>query len=594
MELSSYRDIVIDLLLSYEALGCKMSLKIHFLHSHLDLFPDNPGAVSDEHGERFHQEISSMEKSVPRHKLEPKVKKTIFVGYSQFKKAYRFYDYEKYAIYESSYVKCDETKLGIPELKPNTLKYDNIQYISFDQNKESNYEVNNQYDIFSNLIILFDMPRKRSAIGVRTPAARRMAARAARGQSSRTLENPQQSQARLQSDRLHHRVQRASETPQQSQTRQEADLLRYFRQRASTWADMLNAAFHYNPALNYEQFTFLQIGHMDKQCLHCTAFKYNGERPGMCCSAGHALEAVDITLKDCRQDQRPMGRVVLLLAGDFRQILPIIPRGTIADELHACLKASPLWSFVERLTLSTNMQAVNSGDPNSLYFHNFCFNLEVANLIILMANYYPWLCERAILAPRNCVVDAKNAQLLKEIPGQSILYTSVDSTIDAEDCVEYTTEFLNYLEPSGMPPHHLELRVGVPIILLRNIDASRLCNGTRLCVKRLWTHVVEATILTGCYQNEEVFIPRIPLIHDDKHSPLHFKRLQFPIRVSFAMSINKARGQSLKIAGIDLEQPCFSHGQLYVACSRVGSGRNLYVLAPENKTSNFVYSSVLS
>ncbi|UYV63108.1 hypothetical protein LAZ67_2003162 [Cordylochernes scorpioides] len=132
------------------------------------------------------------------------------------------------------------------------------------------------------------MPRKRSAIGVRTPAARRMAARAARGQSSRTLENPQQSlarlqsdrlrqrverasenpqqsQARLQSDRLRHRVQRASETPQQSQTRQEADRLRYFRQRASTWADVLNAAFHYNPALNYEQFTFLQIGHMDKQ-----------------------------------------------------------------------------------------------------------------------------------------------------------------------------------------------------------------------------------------------------------------------------------------------------------------------------------------
>ncbi|UYV76849.1 hypothetical protein LAZ67_14002190, partial [Cordylochernes scorpioides] len=130
------------------------------------------------------------------------------------------------------------------------------------------------------------MPRKRSEIGVRTPAARRMAARAARGQSSRTLENPQQSQARLQSAQLRHRVQRASETSQQSQTRHEADRLGHFRQRASTWADILNAAFHYNPALNYEQFTFLQISHMDKQCLHCTAFKYNGERPGMCCSAG--------------------------------------------------------------------------------------------------------------------------------------------------------------------------------------------------------------------------------------------------------------------------------------------------------------------
>ncbi|UYV78520.1 hypothetical protein LAZ67_16001878 [Cordylochernes scorpioides] len=58
----NYRDIVNDLLLSYKALGCNMSLKIHFLHSHLDLFPDNIGAVSDELGERFHQDISSMEK----------------------------------------------------------------------------------------------------------------------------------------------------------------------------------------------------------------------------------------------------------------------------------------------------------------------------------------------------------------------------------------------------------------------------------------------------------------------------------------------------------------------------------------------------
>ncbi|UYV75417.1 hypothetical protein LAZ67_13000191 [Cordylochernes scorpioides] len=62
VKVENYRDIVNDLLLSYKALGCNMSLKIHFLHSHLDFFPDNLGAVSDEHGEGFHQAISSMEK----------------------------------------------------------------------------------------------------------------------------------------------------------------------------------------------------------------------------------------------------------------------------------------------------------------------------------------------------------------------------------------------------------------------------------------------------------------------------------------------------------------------------------------------------
>ncbi|KAH9631061.1 hypothetical protein HF086_015046 [Spodoptera exigua] len=58
----SYRELVSELLLSYQALGCNMSLKIHFLDSRLDFFPDNLGAVSDEHGERFHQDISDMEK----------------------------------------------------------------------------------------------------------------------------------------------------------------------------------------------------------------------------------------------------------------------------------------------------------------------------------------------------------------------------------------------------------------------------------------------------------------------------------------------------------------------------------------------------
>jgi hypothetical protein len=58
----NYQEIAERLLQSYEALVCDMSLKIHFLHSHLDFFPQNLAAVSDEHGERFHQDIAVMEK----------------------------------------------------------------------------------------------------------------------------------------------------------------------------------------------------------------------------------------------------------------------------------------------------------------------------------------------------------------------------------------------------------------------------------------------------------------------------------------------------------------------------------------------------
>jgi len=97
--------------------------------------------------------------------------------------------------------------------------------------------------------------------------------------------------------------------------------------------------------------------------------------------------------------------------------------------------------------------------------------------------------------------------------------------------------------------------------------------------------------MTGCARGKDVFIPRILLIPTDL--PFHFKRLQFPVCLAFAMSINKAQGQSLKIAGIHLENPCFSHGQLYVACLRVRNPTDLYTLAPEGKTKNTVYPTAL-
>ena len=59
---ANYHDVVQDLWTSYKAMGCNMSLKFHFLESHLDFFPENFGEVSDEHGERFHQDIMAMEK----------------------------------------------------------------------------------------------------------------------------------------------------------------------------------------------------------------------------------------------------------------------------------------------------------------------------------------------------------------------------------------------------------------------------------------------------------------------------------------------------------------------------------------------------
>lgn len=94
----------------------------------------------------------------------------------------------------------------------------------------------------------------------------------------------------------------------------------------------------------------------------------------------------------------------------------------------------------------------------------------------------------------------------------------------------------------------------------------------------------------GPAAGETAFIPRIPMITSGL--PFEFKRLQFPIRTCFAITINKAQGQSFSVIGVDLREDCFAHGQLYVALSRIGNPSNQYILTNESKTVNVVYSKI--
>ncbi|XP_076939437.1 uncharacterized protein LOC143608159 [Bidens hawaiensis] len=195
--------------------------------------------------------------------------------------------------------------------------------------------------------------------------------------------------------------------------------------------------------------------------------------------------------------------------------------------------------------------------------------------------------------------------MLALFPGDEVQYLSSDSLAESEDVSDdvdpqlYSPDLLNGLKMSGMPNHRLVLKVGVPIMLLRNINHKKsMFNGTRLQVVSLGRRVIEAKVVSGTNIGYRTLISRINLTPTDKKLPFKLKRRQFPICLCFAMTINKSQGQSLSRVGLYLKNPAFSHGQLYVALSRVKSqdAIKLLILDKElkltNKTTNVVYKEI--
>ena len=210
----------------------------------------------------------------------------------------------------------------------------------------------------------------------------------------------------------------------------------------------------------------------------------------------------------------------------------------------------------------------------------------------------------AILCPTNDCVEKVNDFMLSLLSDEEITYLSSDTPCQSDQDEEmqsewFTSEFLNEIKCSGILNHRLKLKTGVSIMLLRNIDQAKgLCNETRLQVNHLGKNVISAIVITGKNIGDKIFIPRMDLVPSDSGLPFKFQRRQFPISLCFAMTINESQGQSLSRVGLYLPRPIFTHGQLYVAISRVKTKKGLKILILDedgnitNTTKNIVYKDI--
>ncbi|XP_074296486.1 uncharacterized protein LOC141626705 [Silene latifolia] len=294
----------------------------------------------------------------------------------------------------------------------------------------------------------------------------------------------------------------------------------------------------------------------------------------------YCFEALDRSLRDVMRfsdteyADKPFGGKVVVFGGDFRQILPVVPKGSRQDIVGAAINSSYLWHSCKVLKLTKNMRLHsdssssnadevkefsdwllkvgdgNAGEPNdgeaTIPIDDDLLIKDTSNPVkAIVESTYPlihenmweptYFQERAILAPTNEIVERVNEHVLSLMPGEVREYLSSDSISKADNVGNYgdvySTEFLNSIRCSGLPNHQITLKIGAPIMLMRNLDqAAGLCNGTRLLVNRMGDHVIQATIISGKNIGEKVLIPRMILSPSDTNTlPIKFQRRQFPV-----------------------------------------------------------------
>ncbi|KAI5711550.1 hypothetical protein M8J75_001284 [Diaphorina citri] len=317
------------------------------------------------------------------------------------------------------------------------------------------------------------------------------------------------------------------------------------------------------------------------------------------------LQLVDRLLRQLKNNDNPFGGIVVILSGDLRQFPPDVKGGNDSEMLAKSFVSSKLYNQFQTETLTKNMRTgpneqeyeqwildVGEGRANIPYTSDI--DIPAHYIIPTFKNLKEFVFQKfvdleqrvsVILTPTQAGADRINREILLMFKSKDpvIPYLSATSLVHTgrfgkRSQVE-DSRYLESLSCETLPCHRLELKIGVPVLLMRDIDIQLgLCTGTRLIVVQLLKHSILCKIASGQFKDNLHYIPRIVFQVEQLGLSGTLRRVQYPLTLAFAVPISNIQAHTVDgRCGIYLDRAPFHHGMLYVAVSRVTNGKLLRI-----------------
>lgn len=324
------------------------------------------------------------------------------------------------------------------------------------------------------------------------------------------------------------------------------------------------------------------------------------------CSMVHSdiADTVDRSLRDVMHDDRHFGGKAVLFMGDFKQLLPVVRYGSG----HNCtIQRCKWWQSLQLLAFTKNWRAACNPDYTAFLEEVGNGRMDiitpppecrVSNYTELIDAVYgtTWENTHQILALTLETCAAVNDLCFDKLPGNLTCMPASDSYVDCRDPDDFPPEYIESLDMKGAPPWLLKFKLGAKYMCIRNLDLKRgIVNGTLLKLLSIGRHTAQFQILTGKASGSVDIFTRAVFTITPEASGLPFTviRTQFPIIPAYCLSVHKAQGQSLQCVGLIFESDPFTHGQLYVALSRVAGWHKVYTMFQGDNIKNHVLRHLL-